>query len=299
MLVPGFWARYVEPGYLLVVQPDSALVAVPFDATTRKTTGSPIVLASGVNILTNSFAQIAVAATGQLVFASGGASAARVRFARVRRDGTSTIVDSTWVGQAREIAVSPDGAHAAAVVNRGTWDVQERDLRTGALNHVSIPGTVANDPVFSSDGALVALRRGRSPGRPSVPSGARKRVAAAPRAPGHDGKLWGAGAIAGRSHAVLHERHRRTARHICARVRSARVVGPRGRRHAGTRGIATSVARRTVARLCLRGVGQRPGLRTLHGLVACRALASLDRWRNDASLGTQWARVVLLSPATA
>ena len=228
-LVPGFWARYVEPGYLLVVQPDSALVAVPFDAATRKATGSPIVLASGVNILTNGFAQIAVAATGQLVFATGGASAARVRFARVRRDGTSTIVDSTWVGQAHEIAVSPDGAHAAAVVNRGTWDVQERDLRTGALNHVSIPGTVANDPVFSSDGALVALRRGRSPGRPNLPSGTWKRVAPAPRAPGLDGKLWGAGAIAGRSHPVLHERHRRPARHLRAHIRSARIVGPRGR----------------------------------------------------------------------
>jgi Tol biopolymer transport system component len=111
-----------------------------------------MVLASDITVPGNSFPQIAVAPTGQLVFATGGASGARVRFARVRRDGTSTIVDSTWVGQAREIAVSPDGVHAAAVVNRGTWDIQERDLRTGALSYVSIPATVATDPVFSSDG---------------------------------------------------------------------------------------------------------------------------------------------------
>ena len=151
-LLPGFWARYVEPGYLLVVRPDSALVAVPFDVKTQTTTGPPIVLASDVTTQGNSFPEIAIASTGQLVFATGGANSARVRFARVRRDGASTITDSTWVGQAREIAVSPDGAHAAAVVNRGTWDIQERDLSTGAVSYVSVPATVAQDPVFTSDG---------------------------------------------------------------------------------------------------------------------------------------------------
>jgi hypothetical protein len=55
-LLPGFWARYVEPGYLLVVRPDSALVAVPFDAETQQMTGAPIVLASNVTVPGNSFA---------------------------------------------------------------------------------------------------------------------------------------------------------------------------------------------------------------------------------------------------
>ncbi len=151
-LLPGFWARYVEPGYLLVVRPDSALVAVPFDVKTQATTGPPIVLASDVTVPGNSFPEIAVAPTGQLVFATGGANSARARLARVRRDGASTIIDSTWVGQAREIAASADGAHAAAVVGRGTWDIQERDLRTGAVSYVSVPATVAQDPVFTSDG---------------------------------------------------------------------------------------------------------------------------------------------------
>ena len=165
-LLPGFWARYVEPGYLLVVRPDSALVAVPFDVKTQTTTGPPIVLASDVTIPGNSFPEIAVASTGQLVFATGGANSVRVRFARVRRDGASTIVDSTWVGQAREIAVSPDGAHAAAVVSRGTWDIQERDLRTGAVSYVSVPATVAQDPVFTSDGkSLLFIASGPQGGK--------------------------------------------------------------------------------------------------------------------------------------
>ncbi len=179
ILLPGFWARYVEPGYLLVVRPDSALVAVPFDAKTQRTTDTPIVLAPNVTIPGNSFPQIAVASTGHIVFATGGATGARMRIARVRRDGTSTIVDSTWAGQAREIAASPDGMHAAAVVDRGTWDIQERDLRTGALSYVSIPATVATDPVFSSDGkSLLFIAGGPEGGRLyEVPVG----IASAPR----------------------------------------------------------------------------------------------------------------------
>ena len=232
MLMPGFWARYVEPGYLLVVRPDSALVAVPFDAKTQQTTGPPIVLASDVTVPGNSFPQIAVASTGQLVFVTGTANGARVRFARVRRDGTSTIVDSTWVGQARELAVSPDGAHAAAVVNRGTWDIQERDLRTGALSYVSVPATVANDPVFSSDGqSLLFIAGGPTGGKLyEVTLGS----ASAPRlllddaaanfyepAPSPDGRTL-----------VLHDGRRWPERHLRAHARPAWVVGPSAPRDA-------------------------------------------------------------------
>ena len=177
-LMPGFWARYVDPGYLLVVRPDSALVAVPFDAKTQQTTGSPIVLATDITVPVNGFPQIAVASTGQLVFATGAASGSRVRFARVHRDGTSAIVDSTWVGQARKLALSPDGVHAAAVVNRGTWDIQERDLRTGALSYVSVPATVANDPVFSSNGQSLIFIAG-GPRREALRGGTGSASAAA------------------------------------------------------------------------------------------------------------------------
>ena len=50
-------------------------------------------LASNVTVPGNSFAQIAVASTGQLVFATGGANSARVRFARVRRDGALYLLE--------------------------------------------------------------------------------------------------------------------------------------------------------------------------------------------------------------
>jgi len=155
VLMSGYWARYADPGFLLVVQPDSSLVAVPFDVTRRETTGAPVTLVTGVVVEETGFPQIAVAPTGQLVYATGGGSTARRSLARVRRDGSSALVDSTWSGEARALAVSPDGVHAAAVLNLGTWDVQVRNLRTGAVSRVSVPVTVAEDPVFTRDSRSV------------------------------------------------------------------------------------------------------------------------------------------------
>ena len=152
-LTPGFWARYVEPGYLLVVRPDSALVAMPFDVRTRRVTGAAVTLASSVTVNEGGFPLIAVARTGQLVFEAGSATAARVSLARVSLSGQSALVDSTWAGEIEEIAASPDGLRAAITMNFGTWDIQVRDLRTGGASRITIPGATAGYPAFTTDGA--------------------------------------------------------------------------------------------------------------------------------------------------
>ncbi|HEX5437205.1 MAG TPA: protein kinase [Gemmatimonadaceae bacterium] len=155
-LLPGFWARYVDPGYLLVVRPDSALVAVPFDAERRRLTGAPVPLAAGVTVDEDAFPRIAVARTGQLVYATGGTGSARLSFARVRRDGgVSTPLDSTWAGYVQGVAASPDGTRTAAAVELGTWDIQVRDLRTGATSRIAIPAEVTSVPAFSADGRTI------------------------------------------------------------------------------------------------------------------------------------------------
>ena len=293
-LLPGFWARYVEPGYLLVVRPDSALVAVPFDAKTRTTTGPPIVLASDVTTQGNTFPEIAIASTGQLVFATGGANSARVRFARVRRDGASTITDSTWVGQAREIAVSPDGAHAAAVVNRGTWDIQERDLSTGAVSYVSVPATVAQDPVFTSDGkSLLFIAGGPQGGKVyQVPVGS----ASAPHlvfgdaaanfyepAPSPDGRTlyYGTGMGGGRRDIYAHALDNSASSDRAVVATEARERSPRP--SPDGRWLAYVSDDAGTAEIYVRS----------DGFVALRALAGFGRRRTSASLGTQWTRAVL------
>jgi serine/threonine-protein kinase len=156
VLSPGFWARYVNPGYLLIVRPDSALVAVPFDADRGRITGTPVPLVARVTVDENAFPRIAVARTGQLVYATGGTGTAHLSLAHVRRDGgASTLLDSTWAGFVHGVAASPDGTRAAAAVNLGTWDIQVRELRTGATSRISVSGKVTSEPAFSADGRTI------------------------------------------------------------------------------------------------------------------------------------------------
>ncbi len=181
LLTPGFWARYLNPGYLLVVRPDSTLVAVPFDAAKRRITGAPVPLTVGTMIGTDAFPQIAVARSGQLVFATGGSHTPRLSFARVRRDGAVALLDSTWVGYARDVAASRDGTRAAASVELGTWDILVRDLRSGAASRITVPATVTSAPAFSADGRNSVLRRQRCPGGRDLPGDGGQRIASAQR----------------------------------------------------------------------------------------------------------------------
>jgi serine/threonine-protein kinase len=154
-IMPGYAAHYVEPGYLLVVPPDSSLIAVPFDAARGQATGTPVVLSRSVTILSNGQPQVAVAPTGQLVYATGVPEEARVNLARVRRDGTATLLDSAWTGDVDGIAVSRTGTHVAAALDLGSRDILVRDLRSGALTRVTTPGLVTHDPAFAPDGRTV------------------------------------------------------------------------------------------------------------------------------------------------
>lgn len=155
ILTPGFWARYVEPGYLLVVRPDSSLVAMPFDASSRRITGNPVVLATRITVESSAFPQIAVSMSGQLVYATGRANNQRYSLARVSRDGSSVLLDSSWVKGVNSVAVSPDGSRVALVVDLGTWDVQVHDVRSGAATTISTPGAVTDNAVFTPDGRSV------------------------------------------------------------------------------------------------------------------------------------------------
>jgi serine/threonine-protein kinase len=164
VIMPGLGVRYVDPGYLLVVRPDSSLVAVPFDGKTAKITGPAVTLARTVSIEGSALPQFAVAASGQLVYATGGMDTRLVSLVRVSRDGSVSVIDSTWHGMARNVAVSPDGRRAAVSVDLGTVAIQVRDLQNGALSQISVPGNVANYPAFAGDGRHLFLVEGGAEG---------------------------------------------------------------------------------------------------------------------------------------
>jgi eukaryotic-like serine/threonine-protein kinase len=60
-------ARYTA-GYLVYAQSDGVLMAAPFDPKTRRTTGTPVQIATGVSLTGSGVAQFAVAANGTVAY---------------------------------------------------------------------------------------------------------------------------------------------------------------------------------------------------------------------------------------
>lgn len=164
IIMPGLGVRYVDPGFLLVVRPDSSLVAVPFDGQTARVTGPAVTLARAVSVESSALPQFAVSAAGQLVYATGGVDTRFLSLVHVTRDGSTSVIDSTWRGGARNVAASADGQRAAVAVDVGTQEIQVRDLRTGGLSQISMPGYVANYPAFTADGSHLFLVAGGAEG---------------------------------------------------------------------------------------------------------------------------------------
>jgi serine/threonine-protein kinase len=154
-LMPGIEVRYVAPGYLLVARVDSTIVAVPFDAAHRRITGRAVTVASGVRLHLRKSDVFTVAANGRLVYATGTSIQEAVTVARVKRDGSSTVVDPTWVGDFNAVAVSPDGSQVA-VATGAPEDIHVRDMRSGALNSFASPYG-ARYPVFTTTGRAVVF----------------------------------------------------------------------------------------------------------------------------------------------
>ncbi len=155
-LFPGIRAIYAPPGHLIVTRLDGSIVAVPFDARRRRVTGAPVSIASGLR--TGSFTTVgrtAVSATGRLIYVARGPSSFGdpTDLIWISRGGVATPIYPGWTGVFQSVALSPDGRRAAVgLATENTEELQVRDLSTGSLSRVAIPGTLLRDPVFSPDG---------------------------------------------------------------------------------------------------------------------------------------------------
>jgi hypothetical protein len=84
ILGKGVLARYLAPGYLLIVRADGALLAAAFDRERLRITGPIVPILEGIATTAAGFADLAVSAAGTLAYVAGGAS------------GTWTI-EAVWV----------------------------------------------------------------------------------------------------------------------------------------------------------------------------------------------------------
>jgi len=171
-LIHGIYARYVASGHLLVVTADGKLVGVPFDPQKMALTGAPVALMDGMLRSGPFELNMAVSATGSLVYTSGG-SVGATRAYWVGRDGAATPVDSTWdpQGSISSVALSPDGKALAVALLRGAaQDIWVKRLPTGPFSRVTFGDTVRFRASWSADGRSVVYisDRGAGAGEPQM-----------------------------------------------------------------------------------------------------------------------------------
>ncbi len=145
-------------GDLLYVRSDGALLAVPFDPSGPRVSGTGRVVLPEVQRSVLAQPKMAVSASGSLIFVTG-----------------SGVVQSVFVdmrGAARPLAIpvsrmnaprfSPDGRKVVAeVAEAGRTDVWIYDLASGTAQRMTSEGTINQRPDWSPDGTQIIYRTNR------------------------------------------------------------------------------------------------------------------------------------------
>lgn len=118
----AIYARYASSGHVVYVTADKTLMVVPFDQNSMKVTGEPITLVEGIQAGFFGSADLAISATGTLVYSTG-AGQGRQELVWVSRDGRVDTVDPHWSGDFIGFpALSPDGKRVAVTRSANTED---------------------------------------------------------------------------------------------------------------------------------------------------------------------------------
>jgi DNA-binding SARP family transcriptional activator/dipeptidyl aminopeptidase/acylaminoacyl peptidase len=152
------YGRYSTSGHLLYVASNKALMVVPFDQNSMRVTGEPTALSEGMRLNLFGSADLAVSATGTLVYSTG-AEPNKQELVWVTRDGKAQSVDPEWQGDFRSPALSPDGKRLA-VTNRFddvTRDLWIKQLDRGPSIKLTPRGTFNSHPAWTPDGRSVTF----------------------------------------------------------------------------------------------------------------------------------------------
>jgi len=163
----GTSPRYISTGHLVYADPHGSLWAVPFDAASLTSRGSPVRLSEDIQVktATEGAANFAVSATGQLVFASGRTA---TNLVSVARDGTRSVLLrlNTWSAFPR---FSPDGLRIAYDLGSedgsGHVDIWTLDIARGARTRVTLAGDNRYFSGWTPDGKYLTHTR-LTPGLP-------------------------------------------------------------------------------------------------------------------------------------
>jgi Tol biopolymer transport system component/tRNA A-37 threonylcarbamoyl transferase component Bud32 len=146
---------YAHPGYLQVIR-DGNLIAIPFDAGSRRVTGEGSVIASGVlHNRGNGYGAFSTSQEGTLVYAVGESSPPS-SLAWYDRQGNPTPADGEPAGY-KGLRLSPSGSRAAAVIlgESGDGQIWMVDLARNVRTRFSLGSWASESPAWSGDGSQI------------------------------------------------------------------------------------------------------------------------------------------------
>lgn len=156
----ALYARYASSGHLLYVTTNKTLMVVPFDQNSMKIVGEPTAVSEGMRLgLLGGSADLAVSATGTLVYATG-AGEAKQELVWVARDGKAQAVDPDWPGSYLGPALSPDGkwvAIARVASAEPIISIWIKRLDRGPSIKLTLEGNDNFGPAWTPDGRSVTF----------------------------------------------------------------------------------------------------------------------------------------------
>ena len=159
-LLKGLIARYVEPGRLVVVRADGAVLAVPFDQDQLRLTGPAVSLFEGLMIKPLGSADIAISRSGTLMYVPGpvttGGTAEGIEVDRRGRITPFTPPFTFNPSANYALSLSPDGRHVATDHRIDVLpEIWTEALPSGPLSRLTFDSGGAIRPRWSADGKYV------------------------------------------------------------------------------------------------------------------------------------------------
>jgi eukaryotic-like serine/threonine-protein kinase len=155
----AIYARYAASGHLLYVTADKRLMVVSFDQNSMTVTGEPTALTEGIQAGVGGSADLAISATGTLVYSTG-EETGRQELVWVTRDGKAEAVDPDWSGDYLFFpALSPDGKRLAIARSASAEDMKIwiKWLDRGPSIRLAGDGKENFGPAWTPDGRSVTF----------------------------------------------------------------------------------------------------------------------------------------------
>jgi len=155
----AYFGRYLPGGYLAYVSQGTVFVA-PFDAQKLKITGTAIPVLEGVaSDISNGSAQISFSESGIVTYLSGGGVNHNLNVSLLDRKGAATVLMDDQPDAATP-RFSPDGKRL--VFQKGTGRLWVYDMARGTTSSVTLGGSGATFPIWSSDGQRLTYSHPRN-----------------------------------------------------------------------------------------------------------------------------------------